>query len=92
MSLASIGNPPWDTIRGVRFAMMFGPTLVPILVTHAALDDVEPPASGAERSLAFFNKHRAAFEQAASAKHQRGQLEENGAIIVLAGDLALSLR
>jgi Protein of unknown function (DUF1488) len=92
MSLASVGNPPWDTIRGVRFAMMFGPTLVPVLVTHAALDDLEPPASGAERSLAFFNKHRDAFEQVASAKHQRGQLEENGAIIVLAGDLALSLR
>ena len=37
--------------------------------------------------LACFNKHRDAFELAARAKHQRGQLEESGAVIVQAGDL-----
>jgi hypothetical protein len=91
MSLSSIGNPAWNTIRGVRFAMMFGPTLVPILVTHAALDDLTPPPL-AGGTLALFNKHRDAFEEAASAKHQRGQSEENGAVIVQAGDLGLTVR
>ena len=48
MSLSSVGNPAWETIRGVRFAMLCGPTLVAILVTHAALDDIEraPPGVG----------------------------------------------
>jgi hypothetical protein len=66
----------------VRFAMLCGPTLVAILVTHAALDDIE--------RLACFNKHRDALELAASAKHQRGQHDESGAVIVDAGDLKTS--
>ena len=36
MSLSSVGNPAWQMIRGVRFAMRNGPTLVPVLVTHDA--------------------------------------------------------
>jgi hypothetical protein len=28
MSLSSVGNPAWETIRGVRFAMLYGATLV----------------------------------------------------------------
>jgi hypothetical protein len=87
MSLLSVGNPAWETIRGVRFGMLYGPTLVAVLITHAALDDLELPSSEAEGHLARFNKHRATLEQAASAKHQRGQLEENGAVIVQVSDL-----
>jgi hypothetical protein len=90
MSLTAIGNPAWETIRGVRFGMLYGSTLVPVLITHAAVDDVELPAAGVGGHLACFNKHRNAFEQAASAKHQRGQLEESGVVIVQAGDLKSS--
>ena len=48
MSLSSVGNPAWETIRGERFAMLYGPTLVAILVTHDVLDEIEraPPGVG----------------------------------------------
>ena len=87
MSLASVGYPAWNTIRGVRFTMLYGQTLVPVLVTHDALDDVErdPPALGGH--LACFNEHRDAIENVANAKYQRRQLEEGGVVIVQAGDL-----
>jgi hypothetical protein len=87
MSLSSVGNPAWDTIRGVRFGMLYGSTLVAILVTHAALDDLRHGSSQEDNHLACFKKHRDALEQAASAKHQRGGLEENGAVIVQVSDL-----
>jgi hypothetical protein len=89
MSLSSVGNPAWDTVRGVRFAMLYGPTLVAVMVTHAALDNIEPPTTGVGGHLACFNKHRNAFELIASAKHQRQKLEEGGVVIVEAGDLKL---
>jgi hypothetical protein len=87
MSLSSFGNPAWDTIRGVRFAMRNGPMLVAVLVTHDAVDDVEKAAAGDGGQLARFNKHRDRFEQVASAKHQRGQLEEDGLVIVDVADV-----
>jgi hypothetical protein len=87
VSLSSVGNPAWDTIRGVRFAMRNGPTLVAILVTHDAVDDVEKAAAGDGSPLVRFNKHRNRFELAASAKHQRGQCEEDGLVIVDVADV-----
>ena len=87
MSLSSVGNPPWNSVRGVRFAMLYGSTLVPVLVTHDAIDDVEPATPGDGGPLARFNKRRDRFELAASAKHQRGQLEEDGLVIVDVADL-----
>ena len=71
----------------MRFAMLFGPTLVSILVTQAALDNIElvEPAVGGH--LACFNKHRAALEQIASAKHQQGQFAEGGAVVLELGDV-----
>ena len=87
MSLSSVGNTAWNTIRGVRFTMAYGLTFVPVLITHDALDDMErdPPAVGGH--LACFNKHRDAIEKVANAKYQRGQLEEGGVVIVQAGEL-----
>jgi len=90
MRLSPVGNPAWDTIRGVRFAMLCGSTLVPILVTHAALDGIERAAAEMSGHLACFHKHREAIEQVASVKHQRGEREESGAVIVQAGDLKFS--
>jgi hypothetical protein len=87
MSLSSVGNPAWQTIRGVRFAMLYGSTLVAVLVTHNAVDDVEPATPGDGGHLARFNKNRNRFELVASAKHQRGQLEEDGQVIVDVADL-----
>jgi hypothetical protein len=87
MSLSPIGNPAWNTIRGVRFVMRYGPTLIAVLVTNAALEDIERIPPGAGGHLACFKKHRDTFEQTASAKHGRGQQEEDGTIIVQPGDL-----
>ena len=56
--------------------MRNGPTLVAILVTHDAVDDVEKATAGDGGLLARFSKHRDRFELAATAKHQRGQFEE----------------
>ena len=90
MSLVSIACPAWETIRGVRFAMLHGPTFVTVLVTHAALEDIDHVASGVGERLACFNKHRNAIEAIASIKHQRGQIDENGSVIVMATDLETS--
>jgi hypothetical protein len=70
--------------------MLYGSTLVAVLVTHAALDDIERAPLGAREHLACFNKHRDAIEQVASDKHQRGQWEEGGVVIVQASDLRSS--
>ena len=46
----------------MRFAMRNGPTLVPVLVTHDAIDDVEKSATGDGGPLARFNKNRDRLE------------------------------
>ena len=66
--------PAWESIRGVRFAMQFGPTLVPVLVTPGALESLEFPTAGVGGYLACFNRHRHTFEQVASAKHHIGSM------------------
>ena len=62
-----------------------GPTLVAILVTHDAVDDVEKATAGDGGPLARVSKHRDRFELAASTKHQRGQFEEDGSVTRNAG-------
>jgi len=87
MGLLSTAQPAHETIRGVKFAMLDGTMLVPVLVAHAALQSIEwsPPGSG--NYLVRFAKHRDRLEQIASKKHGRGQIEENGSIIVQRDDL-----
>ena len=76
MSFSPVGNPAWEAIRGVLCAMQNGPSLFAILVTNATLVEIElVPESG---YLARFNKHR----DVASGKHQRGQTEESGVVVV----------
>jgi hypothetical protein len=87
MSLSPIANPAWETIRGVRFSMLHGPTLVTIVVTHAALSEIDVVTPGVGGPLACFQKHRLVFENVASVKHLRGQVEESGAVVVQTGDL-----
>ena len=89
MGLSPIANPAHKTIRGVRFAMLDGVELVTVLVTHAALEAIEAPQPAKDACLDHFEKHRAKFEQIASSKHQRGQVEISGTLIVHAGDLGL---
>jgi len=90
MSLSSVACPAWETIRGVRFAMLDGPTLVMILITHAALGGIERVVPDVGGDLACFNAHRDAIEEVASVKHRRRQIEEDGSVIVQAGDMEAS--
>ena len=62
-------------------------TLVAVLVTHGAVDDVEPATPRDGGPLARFSKHRNRFELAASAKHQRGKFEDGGLVIVDVADV-----
>ena len=89
MNLAPVGNPAHETIRGVRFAMQGSAGLVAVLVTHAALEAIEEQWSEKDGYLARFHRFRDKFEQIAISKHQRGQVETTGAVIVHAGDLGL---
>jgi hypothetical protein len=72
MSLSSVGNPAWETIRGVRFSMLHGPTLVTALVTHAALLEIDDDTPEVGGQLACFLKHRLTFEQVANANMSAG--------------------
>ena len=87
MSLTAIANPAQETIRCVRFSMLDGTLLVPVLVTHAALNVIQRSETGSLDHLTCFRKHRNRLEQIASDKHDRGELEENGSVMVQAGDL-----
>ena len=88
MNLTPIGNPAHETIRGVRFAMLGGFGLVTVLVTHAALDEIEAKRPENVGYLDRFDRYRDRFEQVASSKHERGQVEISGVVIIHAGDLA----
>ena len=75
------------TVRGVRIAMMDQGHLIEILVTHCALDRMEPPNAGGSGYLDRFAKHRESFERIANEKFIRNAIEEDGSIAVLAGDV-----
>jgi hypothetical protein len=86
MGLSPASQSPHETVKGVQFAMIDGTTVVTIIVAHATLQALEwsPPGSG--DYLARFQKHRSALELIASNKHQRGEIEENGSILIRKGD------
>jgi hypothetical protein len=65
MNLTPIGNPAHETIRGVRFAMLGGFELVTVLVTHAALDEIEAQRPENVGYLDRFDRYRDRFEQRA---------------------------
>ena len=90
MGLSPTVQPAHETIRGVKFAMLDGTTLVGILVAHATLQSIEwsPPGSG--DYLARFERHRQRLERIASKKYGRGELEGNGSIIVQTADLQMA--
>ena len=61
--------------------------VIEILVTHGALDRMEPPGDSRSDYLARFAKHRESFERLANEKFIRNAIEEDGSIAVLAGDV-----
>ena len=71
----------------VRFAMKDGAKTVMVLVANPALDDIDIalPDCG---HLDIFKQYRKSFEQLASAKYDRGHLEQDGSVCIRAIDLA----
>jgi hypothetical protein len=57
------------------------------MVTHAALDVIERSEPGSLDHLHCFQKHRNRLEHVASDKHDRGEIEEDGFVMVQVGDL-----
>ena len=82
-----IAYPANVSVRGVRFAMLDQGQLVDVLVTHAALDRMEPPSVGNTDYLARFSKHRESFERIANDKFVRKVIEVDGSIAVIVGDV-----
>ena len=70
MHLSPIGNPAHETIRGVRFAMLGGAGLVAVLVTHAALEEIEALRPERDGYLVRFAKHRGHFGGDQHAAHR----------------------
>jgi len=85
--LAPTGYPAHKSVRGIRFTLQNGPQLVDVLVTYAALDELEVPAEGGGDHYARFAKHRDRFEKVANHKYIRGAVEPDGSIELLPGDL-----
>ena len=82
--LLPIAYPANVSVRGVRFAMLDQGQLVDVLVTHAALDRMEPPSVNGSDYLSRFGKHRESFERVANDKFVRNAIEDDGSIVVLA--------
>lgn len=71
----------------VRFAMKDGAKTVIVLVANPALDDIDmAPPDGCH--LHIFKQYRKSFEQIASAKYDRGHVEQDGSVCIRAVDLA----
>ena len=87
MSLTALTQPGLlDTEReGVVFLVRNGTETVSVLVSLHALEDVDPPHSG--EHLARFNEYRKQFEQIASDKFGRGQVERDGSVCIRGRDL-----
>ena len=88
MPLVATADPAMlDEIRdGVVFNMRDGFTIVSVLVSHQALEDVDSkPNSGG--NMERLKEYRAQFERIASDKYDRGHLELDGTVCVRGRDL-----
>lgn len=74
------------TRKGVLFQMADGSTTVQVLVSAHALDRIAP-RTDADRTLARFNEYRGQFEQIASEKYDKQQLEADGSVVIRGRDL-----
>jgi Protein of unknown function (DUF1488) len=71
---------------GVVFLMNDGERAVSVLVSRHALEDIAQPEQRGGR-IDRFNEYRCRFEQIASAKYDRGLIEEDGTVCIRGRDL-----
>ena len=88
MPLTSLAQPGFLDIEqeGVVFHMRDGTETVSVLVSLHALEDIDPPAHTGEH-LKRFNEYRNQFEQIASDKFDRAQVERDGTVCIRGRDL-----
>jgi hypothetical protein len=85
---AAIPAIPDNAFKTVSFVMKDGTKTVVVLVSNAALEDIEPVTSiGAH--FRRFKRYRRRFEQMASDKYDRGHVELDGTVCIKAADLPL---
>ena len=79
-----------DTTRGlVRFVMKDGAKRVDVLVSNAALDDLDYVSRTDCSYFHRFKEHRLHFETIASEKYDKGYVEVDGTVCIKAIDLPL---
>jgi hypothetical protein len=79
-----------DARRGiVRFAMKDGTKRVDILVSNAALDDIDYVSRADCSYFHRFKEHRLQLESIARAKYAKGYVEIDGTVCIKTNDLPL---
>jgi hypothetical protein len=88
MPLSPVAQPGTlvDDREGVLFAMNDGSRTISVLVSRHALENVDPPMHSDEH-IERFREYRKQFEQIASDKYDRGQLEQDGTVCIRGRDL-----
>ena len=85
---AAIAAIPDNKTNAVSFVMKDGTKTVLVLVSNAALEDIEAaPSEGAH--FHRFKQYRKRFEQIASGKYDKGYVEIDGTVCIKAADLPL---
>ncbi len=85
MPLYAVALPATADGVGVRFAMKDGCKTITVVVANPALEEIDSPSEGT--CFEQFKVYRKAFERLASAKYDRGHVEEDGAVYIRALDL-----
>jgi uncharacterized protein DUF1488 len=88
MPLKSLAQPGFLDIEqeGVIFLMRDGTDTVRVLVSLHALEDIDAPVHTGGH-LERFKQYRKQFEQIASDKFDRGQVEQDGTVCIRGRDL-----
>jgi hypothetical protein len=84
---AAIPAKPDQALKAVCFAMKNGTRIVPVAVSDAALEAIEPPAICGDSSFETFKRYRKRLERIASHKYELGRLEADGSIHIGCWDL-----
>jgi len=86
---AAVAAIPDNRFGTVRFVMKDGTKTVVVLVSNAALDDIERAVPDDGSHFLCFKRYRKRFEQMASDKYDKGHVEVDGTVCIKARDLPL---
>ncbi len=87
MPLHAVALPATADRTAVRFTMKDGCKTITVIVANPALEEIDAMPSGRGTCFERFKQYRKAFEQLASAKYDRGHVDQDGAVYIRALDL-----